>query len=328
LSGEFNLIYQHIAPLAGSRGDVVLGIGDDGAVVQSQQGKQVVVALDTLVAARHFFIGQDAADIAYKSLAVNLSDLAAMGATPKWALLSLALPTTCANPSWFKQFMLGWSDLAQQHDVALIGGDTTYSDTLTVSVTLMGEVTAGQSITRSGAQVGDDIWLSGNLGDAGLALAKLLADQHPHVAIAQRLHRPTARVALGQALVGMATAAIDISDGLLADLGHLLKASAVGASLALENMPFSQAVAEWVEQSGWENPLTSGDDYELLFTVSPKYRTQVQDLAMQTNVPLTRIGSIITVEEGLHIVKDGVEQAIPQRKGFDHFAAIDIMKAS
>jgi len=323
LSGEFNLIYQHIAPQAGSRGDVVLGIGDDGAVVQSQQGKQVVVALDTLVAGRHFFVGQDAADIAYKSLAVNLSDLAAMGATPKWALLSLALPTTCANPSWFKQFMLGWSDLAQQHDVALIGGDTTYSDTLTVSVTLMGEVTAGQSITRSGAQVGDDIWLSGSLGDAGLALAKLLADQHPHVAIAQRLHRPTARVALGQALVGMATAAIDISDGLLADLGHLLKASQVGAVLRIEAMPFSEAVSEWVEQSGWEKPLTSGDDYELLFSASSQCRSQIQSLALVLGLEVSRIGTILSQDQGLIIAKDGKEQEIPSRKGFDHFASAD-----
>jgi thiamine-monophosphate kinase len=328
LSGEFNLIYQHIAPQAGSRGDVVLGIGDDGAVVQSQQGKQVVVALDTLVTGRHFFVGQDAADIAYKALAVNLSDLAAMGATPKWALLSLALPTTCANPTWFKQFMLGWSGLAQQHDVALIGGDTTYSDTLTVSVTLMGEVATGLAITRSGAQVGDDIWLSGSLGDAGLALAKLLADQYPHVAIAQRLHRPTARVALGQALVGMATAAIDISDGLLADLGHLLKASQVGAVLRIEAMPFSEAVSEWVEQSGWEKPLTSGDDYELLFSVPLQYRTQIQSLAVALGLEISCIGKITAQDQGLIITKEDKEQAIPSRKGFDHFASADIMKTS
>ena len=328
MSSEFNLIYQHIAPQAGSRGDVVLGIGDDGAVVQPQQGKQIVVALDTLVAGRHFFVGQDAADVAYKSLAVNLSDLAAMGATPKWALLSLALPTTCANPSWFKQFMLGWSDLAQQHDVALIGGDTTYSETLTVSLTLMGEVTSGQAIKRSGAQLGDDLWVSGSIGDAGLALVQRLAHQQSERVIEQRLHRPTPRVGLGLVLLGIATAAIDISDGLLADLGHLLKASQVGAVLRIEAMPFSEAVSEWVEQSGWEKPLTSGDDYELLFTVSPKYRTQVEDLAIQTDMPLTRIGTITSTEQDLRIVKDNVEQVIPLRKGFDHFASTDIMKTS
>ncbi len=328
MSSEFNLIYQHIAPLAGSRGDVVLGIGDDGAVVQPQQGKQVVVALDTLVEGRHFFVGQDAADIAYKSLAVNLSDLAAMGATPKWALLSLALPQSCATSTWFERFMTGWSDLAQQVDVALIGGDTTYSDTLTVSVTLMGEVKVGQAITRSGAQVGDDIWLSGSVGDAGLALTKLLAEQQLHAAIEQRLHRPTARVALGQALVGMATSAIDISDGLLADLGHLLKASQVGAVLRIEAMPFSVAVSEWVEQSGWEKPLTSGDDYELLFSASSQYRSQIQLLALALGLEISCIGKIAAQDQGLIITKEGKEQAIPSRKGFDHFASADIMKTS
>lgn len=328
MSSEFNLIYHHIAPMAGSRGDVVLGIGDDGAVVKPQNGQHLVVALDTLVAGRHFFMGQDAADIAYKSLAVNLSDLAAMGATPKWALLSLALPSACAAPDWLARFMAGWSSLAQRYDLELIGGDTTHSDTLTVSVTIMGEVSPGWLLKRSGARVGDDLWLSGHIGDAGLALTQLLIHTQPEPAIAQRLHRPTPRVAIGQQLAGLATAAIDVSDGLLADLGHLLKASAVGASLVIENMPFSPAVLNWVEQSGWENPLTSGDDYELLFTVSPKYRSQVKDLAIQTQVSLTRIGSVITAERGLRIVKDGVEQEIPQRKGFDHFAAPDIMEQS
>jgi thiamine-monophosphate kinase len=328
MSSEFNLIYQHIAPLAGSRGDVVLGIGDDGAVVQPQQGKQVVVALDTLVEGRHFFVGQDAADIAYKSLAVNLSDLAAMGATPKWALLSLALPQSCATSTWFERFMTGWSDLAQVHDVALIGGDTTFSDTLTVSVTLIGEVKTGQAITRSGAQVGDDIWLSGNVGDAGLALVQRLAHQQSDPVIEQRLHRPTARVALGQALSGLATAAIDVSDGLLADLGHILKASRVGAALSIECMPFSDPVEIWIEQTGWEKPLTSGDDYELIFTASSQYHSQIKLLALALDVQVSCIGKIAAQDQGLIITKEGKEQLIPSRKGFDHFASADIMKTS
>jgi thiamine-monophosphate kinase len=328
LSGEFNLIYQHIAPLAGSRGDVVLGIGDDGAVIQPQLGTQVVVALDTLVAGRHFFVGQDAADIAYKALAVNLSDLAAMGATPKWALLSLALPVSCATKQWLEQFMRGWSELAQQYDVVLIGGDTTYSDTLTVSVTLMGEVVTGQAITRSGARVGDDIWLSGCIGDAGFALSQLLAAREVEANLARRLHRPTARVALGLSLTGLATAAIDVSDGLLADLGHILKASNVGAVLNLENILFSEAVSQWVDISGWENPLTSGDDYELLFSANHQNSAAIRALAQQQGVPLRRIGVVLQVEQGVKVIKNGSEQPIPTRRGFDHFASTDIIKTS
>lgn len=328
MSAEFDLIYQYIAPQAGSRGDVVLGIGDDAAVIQPQQGTQLVVALDTLVAGRHFFVGQDAADVAYKALAVNLSDLAAMGATPKWALLSLALPTACANTTWFERFMQGWSELAQQYSVALIGGDTTYSEALVVSVTLMGEVAVGQAMTRSGAQVGDDLWVSGRIGDAGLALTCLLAKEQPDAAIVQRLHRPSARVSLGNALSGIATAAIDVSDGLLADLSHLLKASGVGAELSLAAIPFSAAVAAWVAQAGWEKPLTSGDDYELLFTASPQWRVQIQSQADALGVDVHRIGEILSDQDGLRVIKDGKEQLIPTRKGFDHFATADIIKTS
>jgi thiamine-monophosphate kinase len=322
MSGEFNLIYQHIAPQAGLRGDVVLGIGDDGAVIQAQQGQQVVVALDTLVAGRHFFVGQDAADIAYKSLAVNLSDLAAMGATPKWALLSLALPQDCAHETWISRFMAGWIALARQYDVALIGGDTTRSDTLTISVTLMGEVAAGRALKRAGARAGDDIWVSGTIGDAGLALQQLLAQSEPDVAMAQRLHRPTPRVALGQLLGGVATAAIDVSDGLLADLGHLLKASGVGASLRVDDMPFSAPVQSWVQQSGWQQPLSAGDDYELLFTAPAKSRAHIRDIMAATGVPVCTIG-MITASSGLQLIEKGVAQLIPSRLGFDHFGATD-----
>jgi thiamine-monophosphate kinase len=328
VAGEFNLIYQHIAPQAGSRGDIVLGIGDDAAVIASQHGSQLVVALDTLVAGRHFFIDQDAADIAYKSLAVNLSDLAAMGAVPKWALLSLALPKNCANASWIASFMSGWSLLAQAYSVALVGGDTTRSDTLTISVTLMGEIASGQAITRSGANQGDDIWVTGTIGDAGLALVQLLAGQQPEITISQRLHRPNARVVLGKHLVQVASAAIDISDGLLADLSHLLKASNVGAVLALEEIPFSDAVQSWIERSGWENPLTSGDDYELLFTAPPNYRDTIFKLAQQTNTPVCHIGAIVDVNNGLKIQKKGQLLVLPTRKGFDHFDTTDYNESS
>jgi len=202
----------------------------------------------------------------------------------------------------------------------LLGGDTTFSETLTVSVTLMGEVALGQAIKRSGAQEGDEIWVSGSIGDAGLALVQLLAKQQPDCVIEPRLHRPTPRVGLGVALLDIATSAIDISDGFLADLGHLLKASRVGAALRIDCMPFSDPVEAWIGQAGWEKPLTSGDDYELIFTASSQYHAQIQSLASAVGVQVSCVGSIISKQQGLVITKDGKEQLIPTRKGFDHFA--------
>lgn len=322
IATEFELIYQQIAPCAGVRDDVCLGIGDDAAVVQTPEAHSVVVAVDTLVEHHHFFAGCAPDDVAWKSLAVNLSDLAAMGAEPRWALLALSLPEAMADTAWLARFMQGWQALAMQHGVALIGGDTTRSDRLTVSVTLMGVVPIGQSIQRAGARVGDDIWLSGGIGDAGLALTQLYRGEQPVAEVAECLHRPQPRVALGQALRGIATAAVDVSDGFLADLEHLLKASGrLGATCYMNKIPFSEPVLSWVHDCANPClPLTSGDDYELIFTAAPDDEQKILDLAQQLNLPLSKVGVVTNTQGGVGLWHADKLLAMPKKRGFDHFS--------
>lgn len=319
--GEFSLIYQHIAPHAGQRSDVLLGIGDDAAILTPAPQHRLVVASDMLIADRHFFAQQDAYDVGWKSLAVNLSDLAAMGAKPQWALLSLALTKDHAKPAWLERFMQGWSDLARQYDVELVGGDTTRGNQLTISVTVIGTVGQAQSaLRRSGAVVGDDIWLSGTIGDAGLALQQMRQGVRVEDTLATRLHRPVPRVALGQALLPLATAAMDVSDGLLADLQHLMTASDVGAQLYSRDLPFTTAVKEWAEVDGWYLPLTSGDDYELLFTASSSCRDQMQQLSALLGLKLTRVGRVLSADQGLSVWDGQQLLPLPAYLGFDHFS--------
>lgn len=326
---EFELIYQQIAPLAGGADDVLLGIGDDAAVLQVPEGYSLVSAMDTLVEGRHFFAGIPADDIAWKALAVNLSDLAAMGAVPRWALLSLSLPSALAQSTWLAAFMAGWHALAQHHHIVLVGGDTTASEQLVVSVTVMGLVPHGQALTRSGAVVGDDLWISGQIGDAGLALACYDAQQLPGRVQQQRLHRPEPRVLLGQTLRGIASAAMDISDGFLADLAHLLSASGgVGASCQLDQFVFSHEVAAWHHTNPQAlYPLVSGDDYELLFSAPVTQRSYLFALAAEKKWLLQRVGQIIATP-GIRMTQYGQEITLPQRRGFDHFIAPDIMPVS
>lgn len=307
----------------------MLGIGDDGAVVQPSAGQSIVVAVDTLVSGRHFFPDCQPEDVAWKALAVNLSDLAAMGAQPKWALLSLSLPLENAQVDWVKRFMSGWQVLAQRYAIALIGGDTTRSEQLTVSVTLMGEVPKASVIKRSGASLGDELWVSGSIGDAGLALAQRYAGQIVDMKMAARLDRPSPRVDLGLALRNLATAAIDVSDGLLADLGHLLKASGdLGVRVDVDDMPFSAPVRLWEDQTNSMLPLTSGDDYELLFTASDAVHNELLALSAELSLPLTCIGRVLSPEQGMQLIKNGELLAIPPGRGFDHFASPAIMKTS
>jgi thiamine-monophosphate kinase len=318
MPSEFDLIARYFTRPARH---TVLGVGDDAALVRVAEGKELVVAADMLLAGRHFFHEDDAVSVGHKCLAVNLSDMAAMGATPRWALLSIALPE--ADERWIKAFSQGLFALADAHGVALIGGDTTKGP-LTISVTIMGEVERGKALRRSGAKVGDDVWVSGTVGDAALALAYLkrqvVLAPHDAAALLPRLHMPAPRVKLGQKLLGVAHSAIDISDGLVADLGHILAASEVGVEIGFDALPLSAGVQAYLAQpAAREAVLAGGDDYELCFTAAPKHRAELETLGRRLKLRLTRIGAI-TRKKGLHL-HDAQGRAVTwEHKGFDHFA--------
>ena len=317
MPSEFDLIHQYFTRPAKR---TVLSVGDDAALIRVAVEQELAVSTDMLLAERHFFSDDDPESLGHKTLAVNLSDLAAMGATPRWALLSLALPQ--ANERWLAHFSAGWFALAEAHGVSLIGGDTTRGP-LTFSVTIMGEVARGQALRRSGAQVGDEIWVSGTLGDAALALAylqrRIQITPHAAAMVLPRLHRPTPRVKLGQKLLGLANSAIDISDGLLADLGHVLQASSVGAEICIDALPLSETLrAYWHDDVARHAALAGGDDYELCFTAKVAQHAAIALLGKRLKLPLTHIGSI-TRKPGL-IVRDADNQILNfEGTGFDHF---------
>ena len=277
--GEFDVIAQLRERCALPRADVRVGIGDDGAVLRVPGGQQLVVAMDTLVEGVHFPRDTAAADIGWKALAVNLSDLAAMGAAPAWATLALTLPR--ALPRWLNDFAVGFARLARTHRVSLVGGDTTRGP-LTVTVQAHGFVPSGAALLRAAARVGDAIYVSGTLGDAaaGLAVAqrRLVGTRKADAAwLRARLDRPTPRVALGLALRGLAHAAIDVSDGLAADLTHVLDASRVGAEIDMTRLPCSSALRratpDAAHRARWQ--LAGGDDYELCFTVPRRAQARI-----------------------------------------------------
>lgn len=332
--GEFDLIRRYFAqPAAQLWGgavappSLVLGIGDDCALLAPEPGQQLAISSDMLVEGRHFFADVDPATLGHKALAVNLSDLAAMGATPLGFTLALALPQ--ADEAWLAAFSQGLLALAQQHACPLVGGDTTRGP-LNLCITVFGQVPVGQALRRSGARVGDDIYLSGTVGDARLALEALLGHTTlPADALQrtrQRLECPTPRLALGHALRGIATAAADVSDGLLGDLGHILTASGVGAELWPEALRQSAAVSPDVRQQApelaWPCILAGGDDYELVFTAPPSARQAVQAVAQSTHTTATRMGRVTA---GRGVVLLGADDqplppgGIPVVSGFDHF---------
>jgi thiamine-monophosphate kinase len=315
---EFDLIQRYFTrPAPGA----VLGVGDDAALLRVAPGMELAVSTDMLVEGTHFFPKADPRLLGHKTLAVNLSDMAAMGARPRWALLSLAMPAEDA--AWLQAFSEGFFALAVQHGVELVGGDTTRGP-LNLCVTIAGEAPRGAALRRSGARAGDDIWVSGVLGDAALALAhlqgrmRMAADAFE--ACARRLHQPEPRVALGLALRGLASSAIDISDGLLADLGHILERSGAGARIELDALPVSDALRGAPDEDLARHcALSGGDDYELCFTAAPAARREIERLATRLNLPLRRIGEIVA---GAGCELRAPDGAIVQKKesGYDHFA--------
>lgn len=287
---------------------VDLGVGDDSALLTPPPQQQLVICADTLVAGRHFPIDTNPHAIGWKAVAVNLSDIAAMGATPHSILLALSLPQI--DHDWLKAFSQGLYDCCDQFGVSLIGGDTTQSPHLTLSVTALGWVDIGQAVPRSGAKPGDLVCVSGTVGDAAFALQHL---GHP---LQQRLDYPTPRCQLGAALKGLAHSMIDVSDGLAQDLGHILKASQVGARLQLENLPISPALQALDDAQKWQYALAGGDDYELCFTISPQNYEKL--LQKQLDVSINMIGTI-QQQDGLTFEKDGIDHLF-QFNGYQHFA--------
>ena len=311
---EFDLI-ERIRQRVASRGDVVLGIGDDAALLQVPAGMQLVVAMDTLNSGVHFPPETAPADIGWKALAVNLSDLAAMGALPAWCTLSLSLPD--ADAGFVDGFLDGFLALASPHDVALVGGDTTRGP-LSVCVAMHGVIEPGTALCRAGARVGDEVWISGTPGDAAGALAQWQAGVAIDPALRARLDRPTPRVSLGRALRGIATSCIDISDGLLADLGHVCKASAVGARVDVDALPASQALRNCFDADARRRlQATGGDDYELCFTAPAERHAAVIEAA-SAHVTVACIGRVI---EGVDVsTVDAHGQAWrPSVAGYRHF---------
>ena len=317
-SPEFDLIKRHFTRPAAN---AVLGVGDDCALVDVTNGMDLAVSVDTMVSGTHFFPDVNPENLGHKALAVNLSDMAAMGALPYWAMLALTIPNV--DHEWLSAFAKGFFDLAQEYNVSLIGGDTTRGPSLVMTVTIMGEVPAGAALRRSGAKPGNDIWVSGNVGDAALAVAhrygRIVLDAADYHEAVMRLYEPSPRVALGQALRGLATAAIDVSDGLLADLTHICRLSEVGATVDLNSVPVSSIGARHIHtDEGRTAILAGGDDYELCFTAHPNSRDSIEDLTDVLGIPISRIGQIKRGKGVSLLGADGKAVKIDGR-GYDHF---------
>jgi thiamine-monophosphate kinase len=317
--GEFELIERYFKPREPLRPDVVLGIGDDAALLRPPVGMDLALTTDTLVAGVHFDDRMDAADIGHRALAVNLSDLAAMGATPAWTLLALTMPE--ADEAWIQAFADGFMSLATRHCTSLVGGNLARGPR-NVTVTVAGLLPMGQALRRSGARPGDDIYVTGTLGDARLALA-IMGGLAPRATVAQRSDlytryaRPEPRLSVGQRLLGIASSAIDISDGLASDLGHLLDGNRIGAVVEAGSLPLSRTMREVVtDQEARDHALFGSDDYELCFTARPALAGAIRALAADCTI--TRIGTI-TDGSGINLrYPDGSEAALPV-SGYRHF---------
>jgi len=318
MTAEFDLIAKYFTR---PTSQTVLGIGDDAALLEPSAGQQLVVSSDMSVADTHFFADATPHHIGWKSLAVNISDMAAMGAKPKWATLALALPNH--DNTWLSEFARGLFECAERFKVDLIGGDTTKGP-LNITIQIMGEVPTGQALKRSGAQVGDDIWVSGYLGSAALGLAHLtqtqtIKNEDTLQACLNALHLPQPRSSLGIDLRGIAHSCIDISDGVLADLSHILTASNIGAAIELANIPCLEGLKTQLDKPAYQQAiLAGGDDYELCFTAPADKRDAIMALVKQHNIQLTRIG-VSNASGKLSVTYNGNALSLTSL-GYDHFS--------
>jgi len=326
MASEFELIARHFTRPARR---AVLGVGDDCALLNVSPGHELAISTDMLVAGTHFFPDTDPQRLGYKALAVNISDIAAMGAKPTSALLSLALPA--ADDAWVAAFAQGFYALADAHGVELIGGDTTrvpQGGALAINVTILGEAPAGQAIRRSGAKVGDEVWVSGSIGDAALGLnvlkGEVQLDAPARDYCVGRLEQPTPRVALGLALRGVASAMLDLSDGLAGDLAHIAKASGVAAVINVDALPLCAAVRAQTRELALRCALAGGDDYELCFTAPAAARAQVEAAGRAAGIAVTRVGRVQAADAKLPPVSyvDAAGAPLDLRlSGYDHFGA-------
>jgi thiamine-monophosphate kinase len=318
MSAEFDIIKRFFKRDMTEHDTVVLGVGDDAAILAPTAAAELVVTLDTMVEGVHFADNEDPYDVGYKLVAVNLSDLAAMGAEPRWATMAMTLAEI--DELWLESFADGLFFMMDEHNVALVGGDTT-SGALTVSMQMAGELAGGTALRRDGAQAGDNIYVSGTLGDAALGLrvreGSVQLEELDEVFVEMRLCRPEPRLALGRALRGIANSCIDVSDGLLADLGHILEASHVGADIELKNIPLSEVTAAHLHGE-WELALASGDDYELCFTAAADRHAAIMRAAQVSDTRVTHIGQVVEGSSCRCLLDDGSEY-ICQHTGYEHF---------
>jgi len=317
MSGEFDLI-DLIRRRVKQRSDVALGIGDDAALLTVPNDQYLVVSTDTLNKGVHFPEDTAPEDIGYKSLAVNLSDLAAMGAMPAWASLAISLPD--ANIEWLEKFLDGFFELADEHGVQLVGGDTTQGP-LSITVTVQGFVPKNQALRRDAAKLGDEIWVTGSIGDAAGGLAQWRAQGLQSAKLRHRLDRPTPRVNIGIALRGIANAAIDVSDGLLADLSHILLASKLGAEIEVCRVPMSKPLLDHFpdDNERYRLQLSGGDDYELCFTAPAHQSLAIEQALSDCDVVGTVIGHIVSGSEMKCFDENGGIFELG-KKGFEHFS--------
>ena len=314
MTSEFEIIERYFKK---KMKQTALGVGDDAAMIHVRNNYQLAISSDMLIENIHFLKNTNPSHLGWKSLAVNLSDIAAMGATPKWATLSISLPKI--NHAWLKKFSKGFFKCADKFGIDLIGGDTTKGP-LSISITIMGESKKDEALLRSGAKINDDIWVTGQLGLASMGLANLQGQLKlpPRIKMKciRALEIPTPKTFLGSYLSRYANSCIDISDGLIQDLRHILKASKVGASLLLNDIPCEKFIHT---SKQYQFVLNGGDDYELLFTAAKKNRSFIKKIAKKTNTPVTMIGNI-TKKKALNILSEQGKSIKFNPKGFDHFA--------
>lgn len=318
--GEFDLIARHFTRAPRRRDRIALGVGDDCALLAPAPGQQLAVSTDLLLEGRHFLSTVPPERLGHKALAVNLSDLAACGAEPLAFTLALALPR--ADEAFLAPFARGLFELADAHGIELVGGDTT-AGPLAICITVLGQVPAGQALLRSGARAGDQLWVSGTLGDARLALeafrGRVALDGDGFEVARRAMERPEPRVALGLALRGLATSAIDLSDGLAGDLGHMLAASGTGARIDVDALPRSALLVRQPREVQLECLLAGGDDYELLFTAPAALHDAVRAAGVRAGVALACVGTV-EADPGLRLVDAGGQALAARFAGFDHFS--------